>query len=128
MSTKIVNITNFKKDWRYKIMNKLMDSFMNKYEDDFMEYFENQRKKYLLDREDYQDLLNQINDIMERYPKVQSFFENGENVNLSDEEKDYLLTVIELQETITTLEFKECFKLGFKEAYMFFKEMDMLNV
>lgn len=128
MSAKIINITDFKRDWRYKDMNKLMDSFMNNHENGFIEYFEEQRKKYLVDRDDYQDLLEQIDDIMEKYPKVQNFFENGENVNMNTEEKDYLLTVIDLQETVVGLELKECFKLGFKEAYIFFKEMDMLNV
>lgn len=129
MSREIIDFTKFiKKDWRYESMNKLMDSFMNYYENGFMEYFEEQRKKYLLEREDYQDLQNQIFSLMNKYPNIQIFLDNGENIDINNQERDALLTIIDLRETIISIELKETFKLGFKEAYIYFKEMNMLNV
>lgn len=47
---------------------------------------------------------------------------------LYDDEKDAILRILEIDEEIEKIEMKEFFKLGFKEAYIFFEEQEMLNI
>ena len=39
-----------------------------------------------------------------------------------------ILKIIDLEDDLVILEIKESFKLGFKEAYIYFEEMGMLNI
>lgn len=107
-------------------MKELMNSFMNQYENGFEDFFEQQREENLLEREDYRDLQEQIKEFKEKYPKIQDFLENDQIVELTKEEKEAILEVDYLEGEMHVLELKEAFKLGFKEAMIYFKEMGML--
>ena len=47
---------------------------------------------------------------------------------LNDEEENAIIEILKFQEEINLIELKEAFKLGFKEAYIYFESMDMLKV
>ncbi len=109
-------------------IKKLEESFMNEHENGFENYFENQKEKNLKNREDYKLLEDEREKIMKDYPNVKMFLEDGEIVELSDDEKDASLKAIDIQEEMVALEHRAAFKLGFKEAYIYFEEMGMLNI
>lgn len=54
--------------------------------------------------------------------------EEQENVELSEKEANALNEIISLERELNIIELKEAFKLGFKEAYIYFESMDMLNI
>lgn len=110
-----------------KVKN-LMDSFFNEYDNDFTQLMDSHREKKLANREDYKEITNETNEIISKNPNIKKYLQNEEIVDLTDKEKESILNYIELQEEIKLIEQKEAFKLGFKEAYIYFEEMDMLNI
>lgn len=101
-------------------------TFFDEYTDNFMEYFE--EHKTIKNREDYKEISNKILELENKYPNTQLYLEDDEIVDLNEEERRAVLEIIDLQDDITVLEIKESFKLGFKEAYIYFKQMGMLNI
>lgn len=108
-------------------MEKLMNSFINRTANGFLEYFDEYKQKKLMNREDYKNLYNQINEIFDKYKNVQSFIEDEQMIDLTEEEKKMALSVLDLHEDIATLELIEAFKLGEKEMINFLLEMDMIK-
>lgn len=109
-------------------MEKLMDSFMNDSGNSFMQLFEVAREKHLLNREDYKTISDKMVEIMEEFPKARSFLQDEVITDMTDDEKDAVLRIIDLKEQIKVIEYKEAFKLGAKEMYIFLEDMDMLNI
>lgn len=109
-------------------MEKLMDSFINNCGNSFLQYFEKYRYKNLVNREDYKTLYDKKQTIFNEFPNVRTFLQDRMIIELTDDEKDAILRLLEIDEEIEKIEMKEFFKLGFKEAYIFFEEQDMLNV
>lgn len=109
-------------------MEEKINSFFNEYTDNFMEYFEEHKKKALENREDYKKISNKILELESKYSNIQLYLENDEIVDLNEKERKAVLEIIDLQDDITVLEIKEAFKLGVKEAYIYFEEMGMLNI
>lgn len=107
---------------------KIMDSFLNETENGFRTYLEKHRKNHLINREDYKGIITEISAIKDKYPKVQEYLEDKTIIDMTDEEKEAVLKIIDLQDDIAIIEELESFKLGFKEAYIFFEEMNMLNI
>lgn len=104
-----------------------MDSFINNNELNFVDYFEEDIEKNLINKEDYINLNNEIIKISDQYSKTSNFLQNGVLENLKDEELQAILDILDLKEQMRLLEYKEAYKLGLKDAYVFFKEMKMLN-
>lgn len=111
-----------------KKLEKLMNSFWNENGMNFMQYFEKHREKKLLNREDYHELEEQYKNIANQFPKALDFLENENVGGLTLEEQNAILELIDLKEQIKVIELKEGYKLGFKEAYIFFEEMGMFNI
>lgn len=111
-----------------KKLEKLMNSFWNENGMNFMQYFEKHREEKLLNREDYHELEEQYKNIANQFPKALDFLENENVGGLTLEEQNAILELIDLKEQIKVIELKEGYKLGFKEAYIFFEEMGMLNI
>lgn len=111
-----------------KKLEKLMNSFWNENGMNFMQYFEKHREEKLLNREDYHELEEQYKNIANQFPKALDFLENENVGGLTLEEQNVILELIDLKEQIKVIELKEGYKLGFKEAYIFFEEMGMLNI
>ena len=111
-----------------KELERLIENFFNENQLSFMQYFERHREKKLLNREDYYELEKQYKDIGNQYPKALNFLENDNVGELTEDEQNAILELIDLKEQIKVIEFKEAYKLGFREAFNFFKEMGMLNI
>ena len=115
-----------------KKLEKLNEEFLNQYTDEwldyFADYFENQRVSRIRLRHEYKEIEKDICEIKHKYPNVVTLLEDGENVKLNDEEEEAIIEILNLQEEINMIELKESFKLGFKEAYIYFKSMDMLKI
>ena len=107
-------------------MKKLMESFINDCENGFSNYFESQVEKHLKNREDYKEVTTEITKLKEKTPKVREFIDHDKIIDLTDDDKIAILKLISLNDDIEYIEKLEAFKLGFKEAYVFFKEQGML--
>ena len=55
------------------------------------------------------------------------FFEEYSD-DFAEEELKVVSKILELQLEMDFIELKESFKLGFKEAYIYFESMDMLKI
>lgn len=108
-------------------MEKVMDSFMNEYQSSFEQFFERRRQK-MMKREDYKSLEDEKKALYDKFPKLVDYLQNENIVDLSNEEKQAVLQIIDIQEKIKIIEYREAFKLGGKEAYIFFEEQGMLNI
>ena len=109
-------------------MEKLDEGFFDQYTDDFADYFENQRVMRIMLGSEYKKINKAICEIKYKHPNVTNFLEDEEIVKLNDEEEKAIIEILNLQEEINIIELKESFKLGFKEAYIYFKSMDMLKI
>lgn len=110
------------------MIKKVMDSFMNEHENGFMQHFEKYKEKNLINREDYNRLVNEKKKIIDEFPNIQKYLINRQIVNMTDEEKEKILKVLSIDEDLKKIEYREIFKLGAKEAYIYFEEMEMLNI
>ena len=109
-------------------MEKLDEGFFDQYTDDFADYFENQRVMRIMLGSEYKKKNKAICEIKNKYPNVVTLLEDGEKIKLNDEEENAIIEILKLQEEINMIELKEYFKLGFKEAYIYFESMDMLKI
>lgn len=89
--------------------------FFELYEDCFLDYFERYKSKYLHKRKDYIEIVEQIENIKQKYPKIRAFIEDEEWQELSPEEQKAFLEVKDLDSTLEVLEIEEAFKLGLKD-------------
>lgn len=109
-------------------MEELIGNFFDDFADDFLEYLEVNRTDALKERKDYKKSNKKIKEIKCKYPNVRTFIEEKEPVKLSDDEQYELLNILSEQENLETIELKEAFKLGFKEAIVYLNSMQMLKL
>lgn len=109
-------------------MEKLDEGFFNQYTDDFLDYFETHKVLNVMKSKEYKKINQQICRLKEKYPNVILFLEDEENIDLNYTEEDVINKILKLQEELNIIELKEAFKLGFKEAYIYFESMNMLNI
>lgn len=109
-------------------MDKVLDSFINENNNLFNEYYKDRALKKLENREDYVALKNKKNKILDIFPQIRSFIEDEEPADFGQKETSAFYEIVSICEEMKLLELKEAFKLGAREAYIFFKEQDMLNI
>lgn len=109
-------------------MDKVLDSFMNETNNLFSEFISKRMRKNLENREDYLELKTKRNNIYEKFSGIRNFIEDGEPMNFGQEETEAFYQIVSISEEMRILEIREVFKLGAKEAYIFFEEQDMLNI
>lgn len=109
-------------------MNKVLDSFMNEENNNFNEFFRYKSKELLENREDYLEIKKDIKVIYKKYPEIQSFIEDELPMNFDEKTTEAFYDLIRLHGRIHILELREAFKMGAKEAYIFFEEQNMLNI
>lgn len=107
---------------------EIIEQYTDEWGEYFADYFENQRVSRIRQKSEYQKLEKEICKIKNKYPNVVTLLEDGENIKLSNEEENAIIEILNLQEEINLIELKEAFKLGFKEAYIYFESMDMLKI
>ncbi len=76
---------------------------------------------------EYQDLENQVNEIINKYPRIHSLFENDEVPNLNEEECKMLQNLISLYLQMSNFEERKIFFLGARENYFYFKNMNLIK-
>ena len=112
-------------------MKQLQESFFNKYSDDFLSFIQDYTKNKLERREDYKSVKERLKRIKDDNPKLRLLddtIEDNETLELSYLEKNNLIKMMMLDDELQEIEKKEIFKLGFKEALIFFNEMGLLNL
>ena len=109
-------------------MDKVLNSFINEHKDAFNEFFNYHVKDKLSNREDYKEIWNKIHAIYDKYPKLQEFIEDEIPMNFGQAETDAFIELYNLYDSLKIIELLEAFKLGGKEAYIFFEEQGMLNI
>lgn len=107
---------------------KVEECFFDKYSDDFEEYFEKYKMAKIMKKPEYQKIKNDICAIKNKHSNIINFLENREIVDLSDDDKNAVLEIFRLEFEMHFIERKESFKLGFKEAMVYFDSMDMLKI
>ena len=109
-------------------MDKVLNSFINEHKDAFNEHFNYYVKDKLLNREDYKEITNKIHNLYEKYPNLREFIEDEKPTSFNVEETDAFCEWLGLYDSLKIIELLEAFKLGGKEAYIFFEEQGMLNI
>ena len=94
---------------------------------EFNELLDTARIELKNDDLEYQDLENQVNEIMDKYPKIHSLFENDEVANLNEEECKMLQNLISLYLQMSNFEERKIFFLGARENYFYFKNMNLIK-
>ena len=94
---------------------------------EFNELLDTARIELKNDDLEYQDLENQINEIMNKYPRIHSIFENDEVANLNEEECKMLQNLISLYLQMSNFEERKIFFLGARENYFYFKNMNLIK-
>ncbi len=109
-------------------MEKFNESFFDQYTNDFIEYFDRHLVLNVMKKKEYKEKNKKICKLKEENPNVIAFLEDKENVDLSYQDQNVINEILKLQSELNDIELKESFKLGFKEAYIYFESMDMLNI
>lgn len=92
------------------------DSFFYNYIDSVLEFIEYNRFNIWQKRKNYQEIINKMNNIKNKYPKIRLFIDDETITELNKEELQVLLEYINLDNCIEKLEKLEIFKLGIKEG------------
>lgn len=109
-------------------MEELYEGFFNKYSTDFYKYFDKHIVENVIKKGEYKRLEDEIKKIKNKYPNLVILLEDREDVDLSYTDEKALNEILSLEREINIIELKESFKLGFKEAYIYFESMNMLNI
>ena len=109
-------------------MEELYGGFFNKYSTDFYEYFDKHLVENVIKEGEYKKIEDEIQEIKNKNPNLVTLLEDGEDVDLNYEDAKALNEILSLERELNIIELKESFKLGFKEAYIYFESMDMLNI
>ena len=72
--------------------------------------------------------MDKIHDLYEKYPNLREFIEDEKPTSFNVEETDAFCEWLGLYDSLKIIELLEAFKLGGKEAYIFFEEQGMLNI
>ena len=91
------------------------NSFFDECEDIFVDYLEKNKTKFLYKNPEYIGFYKKIKEIKEKYPNVETFLEDREAIELTDDEENALLNILDIQEQINFIEKKIAFKLGMNE-------------
>ena len=108
-------------------MEELEKSFIERYNDDFLYYVDDNRYDWMK-REDYIEAERKKKRIYEDYPRVEKYLETSNNPRLNKQDLEALRDYMDIERDIEIIEQKQIFKLGFREALLFFKELEFLNI
>lgn len=103
------------------------DSFYDYSKDNFYEYFS--RIQFMLQTTNmgYKETVLEKNKLMEANPKLDAIFYARTAVELSLDDCKDIVKFVSLQEKIKQIEDEAIFLLGGREAYLYFKKLDILK-
>lgn len=108
-------------------MEELEKSFIERYNDDFLYYVDDNRYDWMK-REEYIEAERKKNRIYEDYPRVEKYVETSNIPRLNKQDLEALREYMDIERDIDIIEQKQIFKLGFREALLFFKELGFLKI
>ena len=108
-------------------MEELEKSFIERYNDDFLYYVDDNRYDWMK-REEYFEAERKKNRIYEDYPRVEKYVETSNIPRLNKQDLEALREYMDIERDIDIIEQKQIFKLGFREALLFFKELGFLKI
>lgn len=105
-----------------------VESFYKEYEDLFEEYLDNVRRNLRNNNEEYIELQKEYHKILDENENLVWVLEGQtEGRNLSNKECSALAKLVQIYYDMQSIEEKEIFFLGGKEAYFFFKKIGILR-
>lgn len=105
-----------------------IETFYEEYEDMFEEYLEDIRRNLRNNNEEYIKLHKEFHKILDTNENLVWILEGDiEDRNLSNDECFVLSKLVQIYYDMQTIEEKEIFFLGGKEAYFFFKKLGILK-
>ena len=105
-----------------------IETFYEEYEDMFEEYLEDIRRNLRNNNEEYIKLQNEFHKILDKNENLVWILEgNIKDRNLSNDECFALSKLVEIYTDMQSIEEKEIFFLGCKEAYFLFKKIGVLK-
>lgn len=96
---------------------KDQQNFLDLYRDAFIDYFEKFKREDLHKRKEYTEILQEIEEIKQKYPRVRAFIEDEKWQDLSAEEQKAYWEYKGLDETLVILETESAFRLGVKSEF-----------
>lgn len=109
------------------MFNDCVSSFCEMEDDIFSEYISNVEVELRKNNKEYKNMLNEISTLMNKYPKLRDIYENDEATDLSKEECEALIKILNNQLELKIIGYKEMFYKGNAEAYFYFKKMRILK-
>ena len=104
-----------------------IETFYKEYEDLFEEYLDNVRRNLKNNNEEYIELQKEYHKILDENENLIWVLEGDfKDRNLSNDECFALSKLVKIHYDIHSIEEKEIFFLGGKEAYFFFKKLGIL--
>ena len=105
-----------------------IETFYEEYEDMFEEYLENVKRDLRNNNEEYIKLCKEFHNILDENENLLWVLEgNIKDRNLSNDECFALSKLVKIHYDIHSIEEKEIFFLGCKEAYFLFKKIGVLK-
>ena len=105
-----------------------IETFYKEYEDMFEEYLEDIKRNLRNNNEEYIKLHKEYQNILDTNENIVWILEGDiKDRNLSNEECFALSKLVQIYYDMQLIEEKEIFFLGSKEAYFFFKKIDILR-
>lgn len=105
-----------------------IETFYKEYEDMFEEYLEDIKRNLRNNNEEYIKLHKEFHNILDTNENLVWILEGDiKDRNLSNEECFALSKLVQIYYDMQLIEEKEIFFLGSKEAYFFFKKIDILR-
>ena len=106
---------------------KKFEEFYNSVGEEFSEYISEVQKVLECLSTKYANAQEKISAIKEKNERIECLY-SGEFKELTKEDEDELLEIIELQDVMKNLEMKAMFFVGCKEMFLFLRKMDIVNV
>lgn len=105
-----------------------IETFYEEYEDMFQEYLEDVKRDLRNNNEEYIKLYKEFHEILDENENLVWILEGDiKDRNLSNEECLVLSRLVQIYYDMQSIEEKEIFFLGCKEAYFFFKKIRLLK-
>ena len=104
-----------------------IETLYERIEEEFDELISDVQKKLIETDASYKKIYNMNKSLRNKYPSLLKIYESDNPETLNKKEIDALITMLNNELKLKYIEHKKMFMLGIKEAYYYFKNMDMLK-
>lgn len=107
-------------------MNEI-ETIFERIETEFDELISDAQKKLYNTNKQYREIFDKNEMLRKKFPKLLNIYESDNPKTLNSNEIDALIKMQNNELNLKYIEHKTMFMLGSKEAYYYFKNMDMLK-